>query len=518
MLPTTAISRNVPKAQPGACRADDRVAIISGQLQRQENLLVQGVAGEPKQVAPTKSAVELLRQDSKGSLLLTHPETMPRASESRAKARETRCAASQTEAEVRQDSTRRGSLLPRAKTLPRTSKSRAKARAARYAAAKGAAEKVLKEALEAIEIHNNASVKLAQHQCAEVEAKTAENEQANALLHNRLFIAKVQTQASARNHHLPATEGSRLCTRAREVDIGATSTVAREGYGGSFHDKDVGSRQQVNRPESIFHAGQSAEREPDGVQRLSEQEETVAPPPEAQHSSLSALLLASAHDGRDAAAEPATETVIVDAKSAAERARETAEFAAAALPPRYAEENTAAAVARETGRVARQESDHRTKEARAVLSGSSSLERDAKEKDAMMMVASDCRKRHLVYLKRQNKFEENAWRVADAGMKSARASIAAEFASIRLHLSQQHAAQLAVAARATAKTSDAMGSLMRRVSVLDEERKDDRWRAEDSSLPVEDCHAETACRIAAMRSRNNARTAARLGALKNNSY
>lgn len=518
MLPTTAISRNVPKAQPGACRADNRVATISGQLLRQENLLAQGVAREPRQVAPIKSAVGLLRQDSKNSMLPTRPKTMPRASESRAEARETRCAASQTEAEVRQDSTRRGSLLPHPKTLPGRSKSRAKARATRYAAAKGAAEKVLKDALEAIEIHNRASVKLAQHQCAEVEAKTAENEQANFLLHNRLLIAKVQTQASGGNHHPPATEISRLCTRAREVDIEATSTVAKERYGGFFLDNDVGLRQQVNRSGNIFHAGKSTEREPDGVQRLSEQEETVAAPPEAQHACLSALLLAGAHDGRGAAAEPATETVIVDAKRAAERARETTEFAAAALPPRYAEENAAAAVARATGRVARQESDHRTKEARVMLGGSSFLERDAKEKDAMMMVASDCRKRHLVYLKRQNKFEENAWRVADAGMKSARASIAAEFASIRLHLSQQHAAQLAVAARATAKTSDAMGSLMRRVSVLEEERKDDRWRAEDSSLPVEDCHAETACRIAAMRSRNNARTAARLGALKNNIY
>lgn len=467
---------------------------------------------EPKQEAATKKTETTLQpEDGKESMLPLGPKTLPRASGSCAKARVARYAASKTDAEVAQDNAGRGSMFRRPKTQPRGSGFRAKVRAARYAAAKRAAEKVLKDAMEAIEIHNNALVELARYQCAEVEAKTAENEQANALLHNCLFIAKVHTQASTRNHHLPTTENSRLCTRVREVDIGVmSSTIASERHRSFLHDDDIDSR-QANRPGSLFHAGQSTEREPDGVQRFSEQEMTAAAP-KIRHACPSALQLTSAHDSRDTA-EPVSETDIVDAKRTAERTQATAEFAAAALPPRYAEKNTAT-VACGTAREAHQEeNNHRTQEARDVLGGSSFLEREAKEKDAMMVVASDCRKTHLGYLKRQKVFEQNAWRVADTGIKSSRALIAAEFASIRLHLSQQHAAQLALAARATAKTSDAMGSLTRRVSVLEEEWKDDRQRMEGNSLE-EDCHADTTCRIAAMRSRNNARTAARLGALK----
>lgn len=505
MLPTTAISGNVPKAQPGPYRADDRAA-IPGPLLRQETLLLKGMAREPKQEAAIKTMTELRREDSKESRLPPRLETLPGASESRANA------ASKTEADVTHDSAGKGSMLRRPKTQPRGSGSRAKARAARYAAAKRAAEKVLKDAMEAIEIHNNALVELARHQCAEVEVKTAENEQASALLHNRLLISKVHTEASARNHHIPTTENPRLCTRVREVRIGAmSSAVASERHRGFLHGDDIDSR-QVIRSGSLFRARQSAERESDGARRLSGQEET-ATAPEVQLACLSALQLVSAHDGRDTA-EPAAEMDIVDAKRAAERTQVAAEFAATALSPRYAKENTAAVARATTGVAHQEEIDHRTKEARDVLGGSSFLERDAKEKDAMKAVASDCRKTHLGYLKRQKAFEQSAWRVADTGMKSARALIAAEFASIRLHLSQQHAAQLAFAARATAKTSDVMDSLTRRVSVLEEEGKDDRRRMGDSSLE-EDCHAEAICRIAAMRSRKNARTAARLGVLKN---
>ena len=499
MLPATANSRNEPKAQPGSCRAD-RVA-TSGQLLRQQNLSVQGVTTESKQEAAVQKEAELLRQDSKESLLPPRPKTPPRASESRTKARVARYAASKTEAEIRQKS--RGSLLARSKTSPRTSESRAKARVARYAAAKGAAEKAFKDAMEVIGIHNNVLVKLARHQCAEVEVKTAENERANALLHNRLLIADVKTRAAAQNHHLPDTEDFLLCTRVGEVDTGAMPTVTSERHRGFSHDDDVDS---VNRPGSFFPAEQPAKLEPNGIQRLSPQQNTTAAAPEAQHAVLSALLLASAHNGRDAA-EPAAETINIEAKRAAERAQIMAELFTA-TPPRHVKGNSTT-VAHTTAQAAHQEGDYKTKEARTVLDGSSFQEPDAKEKDAMV-VASDCWNMHLVYLKRKA-FEENAWRVADAGIKSARASIAAEFASIQLNLRQQHATQLAREERATAKTTDTIGALTRRVSVL-EEWKDDQRRIEDDSL--EDCHTETACRIEAMRSRNNVRTAARLEAFK----
>lgn len=477
-----------------------------------------------------------VRQDSRKSLLPSCSIALPKEASKTQEAtvRVARPSAAKTKAEVRQDNSRESLLLllrsPRPETPPRTTperQPRAKTRRkmVRYAAAKIAAEKVLKDAMETIEIHNinnnNALVKLARHQCAEVEAKTAEIEHANTLLHNRLAKVQVRAAAAARDYR-PATEDSQLFgTRVGEVDVEATSsTVTNERqHRGFFHDDDVESRQQVYRPGCMFHVGKSAEIEPCGVRRLSEQEKTAAVAaaaasaaavPAVQHSCISAMFASSTRNGRDVA-EPAAGTVTTDAKTTAERAKVTSAENAAVLPRHAAEKNTA--VARPTARVAHQESYYgRTNETRTVLENSLFQETEAKEKkDAMMVVASDCRNTHLVYLKRKKAFEEKAWKVADAGMRSARASIAAEFASIQLHLHRQHAAQLAKEARATAKTTDEMGKLARRVSML-EQWKDDRLKMEEEDNALEeDCRAvETACRIAALRSRNNVRTAARL--------
>lgn len=522
--------------QPAPC-LPEQVA-IPGELPLREKVSAQSVAKGPKQIDATKTESELRqyreaepRQYSSRELPLPRPKVLLGAPETKLRPCSKESLLPRPEAlprasgpELRQPSEE--SPLPSPEALPRASESsRANARKPRYAAVTSVAENALKEAIETIEA-NNALVKLARHQCAAVEAKSAETAKANALLRN--YLAQVQVRA-ARNQRLPATEDPRLCTRVRGVDIGdmSTATLLRD--------------------------------DPPTRERRVTQEDETSEAPAVQHSCLFALA-GSAHDngkdsaesvaktginkdarkhiqqGKTRAAEAAGPTGQLDAKITGERAKVTSEFAASSssvlpthLPPRHHAEETSSAGARPTAEVAHQESNNSRKtEARAVLEGSSVQTPDAKEKEKdAVVVASDCQNTHHLEREdleenarsfagarpkdaRSRRSEERVRRTSDAGIKSVQASIVAEFASIRLHLSQQYAGQLAMAARESVRTADAMGSLARRVSVL-EEWKDNRLRIECSN--ARECHVETTHRIAAMRSRNSLRMA-RLEAFK----
>lgn len=78
-------------------------------------------------------------------------------------------------------------------------------------------------------------------------------------------------------------------------------------------------------------------------------------------------------------------------------------------------------------------------------------------------------KGHIIGVRERAVLVEDLGRIVDIGTKNIRSSITAEFESLQLLLDQQHKAQLAVVKeRSTEEAKDIVASLMRRISILEE--------------------------------------------------